>query len=698
MTEMNFRLESLHVVQFASLRDYRLQAEGQLCEFFIKNEETARDLCDFIAEFLYSPQAPEGEMVLATQEHGPLTLRVKEGVRSYEGEASLENPACPGHALTGLSEEIFRELLINFVHEGVPTPVSPALLDFCLQPHNAPGKLMQNIHSLDEKKRIYTTPEGTGKSDLALRRHREITETLSAEEPLRAQRNEVLRELETYQAKLDENAQRTVIVKADMNTFSDDVKLMENRQNASHLKNEIQAKEKRLRIMKYDAQREVPMPQPIELYDIKQAYSDFSRVSAQLQNEQNRLNAAQDSLKEQNSRFAHADYDAESVHEDYQRIERNRKGRWSFLWVCAALMVLALGSFIALIFSPCSQLFAGLVGLSVFLGAAICLVISSMFSHSTRQILKKLKIKTRKDFDRLHARLQEYESNKAYLEAQIQTCRQQCLLYERLTEDQKEKLKALLAYTGLPLETTAQISHLCDRILSNSDAIQDLEQQLAQQKRIYQRMLSADVNKTTLTVSNEFLSLERELDFLQRQNAALLSKKSKAEAALAQLDEGIAQAERLHEELKNTEEDIEQLSREYNSICALQKPHLKEAASLKDYLETNFCAAADELLRNIRKPGEHFALSDRLLPVVVCRGEVVAKAGDGSYLSRAAMLVYKLLLSMEYLKHCPLFFFDGFSFLDQSTARDMIVTLAENNYQLLLLHSPNSQSVKELLK
>jgi hypothetical protein len=248
------------------------------------------------------------------------------------------------------------------------------------------------------------------------------------------------------------------------------------------------------------------------------------------------------------------------------------------------------------------------------------------------------------------------------------------------------------------LETTAQISHLCDRILSNSDAISELEQQLAQQKRIYQRMLSADVNKTTLTVSNEFLALERELDFLQRQSAALLSKKSKAEAVLAELDRGIAEAERLHEELMATEKEIEQLSREYNSICALQKPHLKEAASLKDYLETNFCAAADTLLRNIRKPGEHFALSERLLPMIVCRGEIVAQEGDDSYLARAAMLVYKLLLSMEYLKHCPLFFFDGFSFLDQNTARDIIVKLAENHYQLLLLHSPNSQSVKELIQ
>ncbi len=698
MTDMNFRLESLHVVQFGSLCDFRLQAEGRLCEFFIKDEQSARDLCDFIAEFLYSSQPPDGEMVLMTEKDGPLCLRVREGLRSQEGNALADGQELPGLALTGLNEEIFRELLMNFVHEGVPTPVSPTLLDFFLQPYHAPGKLMRNIRSLDEKKLLYTTPDQTGKSDLALRRHRELSELLETEEPLKAQRNEVLRELEGYNAKLDENAKRSVIIKADMNTYADDVKLMENRENASHLKNEIQAKEKRLRIMKYDAQREVPMPQPIELFDIKQAYSDFSRVSAQLRDNQNRLTEATDRLEQQKSLFAHADYDAESVHRDYCRIERNRKGRWGFLFTCAALTFLAFVTFLLLFFSDCSAAFSILVGGSVFLAALMCLVASTMFSHSTRGILVKLHIKTRKDFDRLHDRLREYEKEKLRLAGEIETLRQQCTLYSRLTEDQKDKLRELLAYTELPLDTTAQISHLCDRILSNSDAIRELEQQLAQQKQTYQRMLCADVNKTTLTVSNEFLSLERELDFLQRQTTALLSKKDKGEQRLAQLDQGMEQLRVLRQQLEETEREIEQLSREYNSICALQKPHLKEAASLKDYLETNFCEAADTLLRNIRKPGEHFALSDRLMPMVVCRDRIVAGEGDDSYLARAAMLIYKLLLSMEYLKHCPLFFFDGFSFLDQNTARDIIAKLTEKHYQLLLLHGPNSHSVKELLK
>lgn len=695
MTELNFCLKELTIKQFRSLSDYTLRAQPDFCEIRMKSEENAKDLCEFIAQFLYSPTPPDGTILLEREEKTSL-LRAADGVRSYEGDAFAFTEELPGITLTGLEEAIFRELLLNVIHEGAPAPVSPALLDFCLRPYGAPGKLMSNIHSLDEKKKRYTTPEGTGKTDRALGRHKELSEQILAAEGLPAQKAQLLKELEGYHAKLDENAKRAVILKADMKNYADDVKLVRNRENASSLKNEIHAKEKKLRILKYEAQQEAPLPQPIELYDIKQAYADFSRVTARLCDAQNRLSSARDNLEFHEKMFEHADFDAKGVQREYSRIHRNNRGRLVFLGISAFLCLTAFLLFVLYsTLTESSLLFCGLMSGSVFLLSLMFFVASTMFSYQTRRILERLRIKTKKEFDELYQRLIAHKKIRKDCKEQIEKCQKQCEELTRQSEEQKERMKQLLSYTGRPLSTTAEITRLCDRILCNSEAIRELEEQLEESKKTYEKMLSADVSKPTLSISSEFIALERELDFLQRQTAALVSKKTKAEEALQQIEQQMAEAEAKKAELLATEREIEQLSGEYNSICALQKPHLKEAASWKGKLEELFCENADRLLRNIRRPDEHFALSDRLLPIIVCQGEITADEFSDSYIARAAMLVYKLLLSMEFLKKRPLFFYDGFSFADQKTAGEIIQKLTASKVQLISLLGPDSHSVKD---
>lgn len=697
MTDFTFTLVKLTITEYRSLAGYVLEPDGSFFECTVQDARQARDICDFITDLLYAPCPPEGSVELDTPQ-GRLILTGRDGQRSAQGDFSWPEQLSWGMALTGLEEGVFREVLGTFVIEGVPETVSPALRDHCLKPFGGLANLIYNVEKLEDKKNGFSNSAQTGKTDRLLQRRQELCERIGTQDQMESQIAQLEEELQSYNDRMDDNAKRAVILKADMKNYTDDIKLVENKENAAHLKNEIQFNEKKLRILRYEAQREAPLPPPGELRDLRQTYSDYSRISAQLCDAQNQLMSAADNLDYHNNIFSHATFDAEGVKQEYDRIHANRKGRTVFLAATALMTLVAFVTFVGLAaFSDSSLLFCALVGTSLFCFGLMCFVASTMFSKQTQTILQRLNIQTKKEFDELHDKLKAHEKTGNVYRERLEKCKKQCQLYTKLSDDYLQKLKNLLAYTQKTFETNAQISHLCDRILLNCDAIYELEQQLKNQKQTYERMLSADVEKEDLTISREFSALERELDFVQRQTASLLAKKTEAEASLQKLKEQKERLESDKAELSALERELETLSGEYNAICALQKPHLKEVAALKGQVEAQLCQQADLLLRNIRKPNEHFALSDRLLPVILCQGKTVAGENDSSYIGRAAMLVFKVLICTEYLKKCPLFFFDGFSFVDQKTAKEILNKLLTTQHQLLALNSPHSSCLKEWL-
>ncbi|MBE6591714.1 MAG: hypothetical protein E7646_06700 [Ruminococcaceae bacterium] len=689
-------LKRLYIKDYKSIKELSLEPDEHLCSVEVQSLDAAEAICEFIVSALYDDEFPEGCISLRQGEN-EISVIYENDERTVNNVGFELHHSTVGKSLTGLDRELFCQFFVNKIIEGSPQTVSPAVLDFCLKDYDINDGIMDNIESLDEKKRLYTNPQGNGKSDLAIKRYKDLNHRILEEESLVSQKTRLKRDIEAYSQRLDENSKRCVILKADMNNYSDDLKLCENKENAASLKNEISANEKKLRILKYEAEHEVALPPRKELEDIKRVYSEYSRFSAQLCDGQNRLMSAKDNLEYHKRLFDHADFDAASVLREYTKINSNRKFRHGFLFAAALLALTALIVFIYLgAYTQMSFLFCILVGASVFIGALIMFTISELFSQSTRQILAKLNIKTKKDFDSLHDKLNAHRKTEDVYSEQIEKCEKQCQIYSRLADTCTEKLKGLLSYTGKEIKSTAQLCHFCDRIITNSEAIAELEDQLDTQKQNYTRILSADVNKSDLTVSNEFMALERELDFIQRQSASLLAKKTAAEKKCEDLDVELKKIEEMKSQITACEQEIERLSGEYNSICALQKPLLKQVAAIKEDFSARICPAADKLLRNIRKPDEHFQLSERLLPIMVCNSIVTCPEKDQSYMGRTAMLVYKLLISMEYLKSCPMFFVDGFNFTDQKTSLEITEKLSACGYQPIDLCTADIHSEKEL--
>ena len=693
-----FSINKIFIKQYKSVNDLSLDTSGELSEFSMSSFEKANDVCDFICDMLYTCERMEGFIEL--EANGETVKIGADGEeRCVVPENALEEGKSLGEALTGLDERVFRELFVVIVDQGETRPIPPEALDACLRRFGAPEGLFAAIDRLDREKELFTNKNKNGKSDAAIARHKELSEKCDAVHLIESKRAGLEREIAGYDERLDENAKRSVILKADMKNHTDDIKLLENRENAAHLKNEIQANEKKLRIFRYEAERELPLPQPGELSDIKRLYSDFSRIRAELSDSANQLAGAKENLEYHKKIFDHEDFDADSVLRQYDNINKNRRLRLTFLALTGVFALAAVVTFIILALDPGSKLlFAALVGLSVFIASLICFVISDMFSKKTEIILEKLKIRTKKEFDDLHEKLNAHRKTEVLYTEQITRCEKQCSVFARLSDDYLDKLRRLLSYTGIDLSSSQDVSSACDRLISNCDTISELEDQINLQKQNYRKMLKNNVEKEDLVVSKEFAALERELDFVNRQNASLMAKKAAINEQLAALDEEEKKIDGLRAQLEETDRQIEELSKEYNAVCAKQNPLLRQAEEIREKLSAAICPTADRLLANIRRPGEHFSLSRRMLPQIVNGGEPLEQEVSRRYLSQMATLVCRLMFSMVLLKKCPLFFVDGFSFCDKKTAEEIVNKLKGSSHQIVSLTSPGSVRVRELIQ
>ncbi|MBQ9543579.1 MAG: hypothetical protein IJV00_00465 [Clostridia bacterium] len=698
MPANGFYIKKIYIKQFKSLSDLTLEPSGELSEFSMPSAEAAGDVCGFVRGMLYGDGEMKGFIEIETD--GVTVKIASDGEdRIVVPPEALEGAATPGEALTGLDADVFGELFNISVDQGETRQIPPENLDACLKRFGAPEGLFSSIEKLDREKERFTNKNGDGESDLAIARHRELTEKCDAVHLIGAKRAELENQILSYDERLDENAKRSIILKADMKNYTDDIKLLENRENASQLKNEIQANEKKLRIFRYEAEKEIPLPQPGELSDIKRLYSEFSRVKAELSDSANQLVSARENLEFHKKIFDHEDFDADSVLKQYDTINRNRKRRFLFLILTGVFALAAVVTFIVLTLNPGSKtLFDALVGLSVFIVGLICFVISDIFSKKTEIILDKLKIRTKKEFDGLHEKLNAHRKTEVLYTEQVTRCEKQCSVFTRLSDDCLDKLRRLLSYTGLDLGSSQDVSNICDRLISNCDTISELERQIDQQKQTYNKMLKNNVEKEELVVSKEFAALERELDFVNRQNASLMSKKASVNEQLAALDEEEKKIEEFAEELAETDRKIEALSKEYNAVCSKQNPLLRQAKEVREKLSGAICPTADKLLANILRPGEQFSLSKRMLPQIVLDGKPLEQEVSRRYLSQMASLVYRLMLSMVLLKKCPLIFVDGFSFCDKKTAEDIVNRLKSSSHQIISLTSPGSARVKELIQ
>lgn len=695
MPQNGCRFVKIYIKKYGSLPELSLDLSEGVNEISAISRERAESVASFVADLFYGRAPAEGYVELALGDKS-VKIAAEGDLRCVEPSDALDGSESIGEAVFGIGEDVFRELYCVRVSQGEAAPVSPDLLDACLKKFGAPQGLFKAIDAIDGQKKIYTNENGDGKSDLAIKEHRELEEKCAQVDLILSKKQEISREMENYDARLDENAKRCVILKADMRRFTDDIRLIENRQNASQLKNEIAANEKKLRITKYEASRQIPLPQPGELSDIKRIYADFSRIKAQLSDSANQLMSARENLEYHKKIFDHEDFDADSVLRQYDIINSNRRWRLALLGLSVALMLAAVIVFIALAVSPSgSMLYATLVGLSVFIAGLISFVASDIFSKKTEMILERLKIRTKKEFDDLHEKLNAHKKTQVLYEEQTERCEKQCDVFSRLSDDYLAKLRKLLSYTGLPAETSQEVSSLCDRLISNCDAIAELEEQIAAQKQTYQRMLSANVNKKELEVSPEYSALERELDFVNRQNASLLAKKEASQKKLEELDGEMAKIDEYRAGLEECERRIGELSREYNAVCASQNPLLRQAEEIREKLDDAICPTADRLLANVRKPGEHFSLTRRMTPVIT--DENGQEAPGNGYLNRLAALVYRIMLSMLHLEKAPLFFVDAFSFCDKKTAEEIVSRLKDTGHQIIVLNFPGSVPLRELL-
>lgn len=723
MIFQNVRIKSLRLICFAGKKDLAFELDEKTNVFIGKNCCGKTTLCDFIRFMFYGTcgnrdlfpwdgtKTVSGEMIVSAD--GSLykifrseTLSDDESdnrcVITDPDGAPLGGGISPGGYFLNLDPFVYDRTIYfpQKQNNKIQADTDVASLDVWGESFSGKQKLYSSRSELEKEKSLLMNDSKTGELDILLNERLRSKEGSKEMDEKREEYKAAEKNLEEINNKIASNNKRIVILKADMKNYTDDIKLTENRENASSLKSEIKHNEKKIKYLSFEAQNALPGMTRDDIANLSDEYLEYSRLSAELSDASAKLETANENYAINSRLFSEDSRD--EIEDTCVLLENKRKIKNLFTSFGTLFVLMGIFIFCYLYFlSQRELLFSGLIAGAVFVFALIMFVCASVFRHSSEKILSEMNLESQSEFDELYEQYMSFKASDGIYTDAVENARAEHLRIAGLLEEKLLSMRRFLENKrlsgedkGIPSFHDCNDSELLSRIdviLSKYNTLFETEDSIENQKRDYRQLLSRDVHKETLEVSSEFAVLEKELAFITKQNSALFSKQSEAEERLKRLKAKLEKKDENSKDTKVSEADVISRLERYRDLQISCDELDKTIAELEDRVLQPISARVNALMSFALKSGESFILSENFEFKYKRGSQTMPFSRAGGGLSELALIALRIAFSEQLTKgKVPMIFDESFMFIDKDSALSLCRIIEADGRQIIFCSSSES--------
>ena len=705
--ELNYlTIEKIEIEQFKKIRGLAISPDKNGNLLFGTYRSGKTSLCEFIQFALYGADSvslargntedAKGKLYL-NSDQGPFIVErsVIGGVESFSfytenPEAPIDTELTPGEYLTGLDQDSFD--LINYFRQAkYETPfVKPkfSLLNKIASFSAETEHIYRDLFVLDKKRRLYRNDEKNGSLDLLLAEQEKLENELKELPDWEAEAQACMNILGDIHEKIDENDRRCVLLKADMAGYEDDLRLTQNKENAEDLFHKIAAKEKKLRIMAYEVSSKIGKLSKAELDEMKRDYNSMSISIADLNEARLALSSAQENLNYHEALFTGRN-SLEELDEKLTQIEKEKKRRF-FLSVLGILfMVCAAGVSMLLNYMNFNEVTCIASAAALALCGFSCLFISTHFSTRIRNHLEGYDAENLNDFYDFYEKVAAHSKTSQVYRSEVESAKNLCAEKAARKKTISDQIAAKVKALGFK-ETDGDLLAICDQIIEANDSVYDLQEEVENEKALYLKMLTENVESESLTVSPEFSALQKEFAFLSAQNDALYKKKAAVSVRLKKAKEkSEKKPEEIQCELDSVKEKIADEKAAFDAVDLNFTLAKARKDKFEDDLKKALALKINRRMASLLREGESFRFDEdfelcfcdqkSILPVIAAGGGVITEMG----LLSLRLSLSELLGSTKF----PMIFDDSFAILSTAEAKEFYEALREICSQFFVITS-----------
>lgn len=691
MESQQLFVEKIEIEKFKKIRDLTLEPDksGNLLFGSFRSGKTS--LCEFIQFCLYGADSVALARGNAEDALGRISLSLdgrrlilerkviggEESVSFVDAEDMTEifiGEDTPGKFLTGLDQDSFN-LITYFKQSRYETPLAKPKFSFLnhlasLRPETK--SIYRDAMVAKDKKNRFRNGQGTGSLDLLLSEKAKLISQLENQPKLEEEEKNCNASLGEISDKIDENDRRCVLIKADMAGFEDDLKLSRNKENAEDLHRSIVAKEKEARILGFELQNKIGKLTREEMETMRDDYNRLSLAVTSLSEARLALSASEENLAFHQRLFTENESEAYYFAEK-KKIDSKRRGRTLLQVLGVVLMAAGASLYFLLDHFGFSIITSLATGCAVFLFGVAMECISTVFTGAIRRILEKNGKGSLSEFNDFYEKISAHAKTTQVYRDKVRSDEEKC----KKRSEEKDRAQDEIAQKIFSLgytEEDGELLAICDEIIEANESYYDLTDEIAEEKKEYDTILSKDIEGPSRAVSPEFSALQKELAFLTAQNDSLYKKKALLNARLQEIRSVFTgDPEELQASLSHLEESIAEENRAYEAaslneaLCSAQKENFEN--DLKLLLSSKI----NERLSFILREGESYLFDEEfelcfcdkksILPLISLGGGVISELG---------FLVFRLTLAELLQKnHLPMIFDDSFATLSSESTEKL---------------------------
>jgi len=602
-----------------------------------------------------------------------------------------------GKYITGLNSFLYdHTIYFPQTERGISDVFSPEELDHIAEAFSAKSGIYCDKAMLFEQSEKLMNSSKTGEIDLLLEKRKEYESVLEKVKETNEKISALEESISAANEKMAENNKRMVILKADMKNYSDDIRLVENLENAGSLKNEILSNEKKCKYLIFEFKKIGAFPKESVLNSLKSDYSSYSKTEADINDAENKLFLAKENLKMHNDIFKEEEHSEDNLKDTKDKLI-NKKGL-SVIFFIFSLLFAAVGvfAFVWLYTQKSDLTISLLVGISILVFASILGIASSMFKTSYKSILHEMNVLGMEEFEELYETFLSNKNTAAAYENESAKLTKLCEEKKQQIQNIISNIEKTLSSLGIETNEEVPITSVCESVISKLDDIYGLNEKIKHQKLQYNSLLSKNVEKETLQISDEFKALEKELSFISRQNESLFEKKTQNEKELNELKANLSVSSKLMEEVSQNEQKTLSLLEKYRIIRTEYENILKETERFENEIKSPVCNFINSALSHLLKPGESFVLNENFELMFKRLNITLPVSEMGGGLSRLAKILMKLAFTNLLTKRrIPLIFDESFVYIEKENIEILYRTFLQNTTQIIICSSKDDLDIFE---
>ncbi len=706
MNLQRLTIERIEIEQFKKIRDLTVSPEKGANIFFGSFRSGKTSLCEFIQFALYGADSvslargntedAKGKIFFSSEKGNFVVERQliggEESVLFYKDSPAepIATSLTPGEYLTEMDQDSF-DLISYFRQAKYETPVVKpkfSILNHIASFSPETESIYRDLLVLDKKRNQFCNSEKNGTLDILLDKEVRLKKELEEHPDWEKEASDCLEALSEIREKIDDNDRRCVLIKADMAGFADDLKLSQNKENTEETFHKIVAKEKRFKIASFEVSSKIGKLSRNELEEMKNDYNRLSLAVANLNKARISLASAEENLAYHESIFTGKN-SLENLLETKEKIKKQKNAK--LLLYILGILFLSAGIALGVLLHYFN--FDLITCIASCLALVLCSVssfsVSTLFKARIRNLFSMHETDSLPEFYRLYEKVAAHDKTKEVYREEVFIAENLCR--ERIAEKDaiQEKIAGKVKSLGYS-EEDGELLAVCDEIIEANDALFDLEDEIENDKIEYKKKLCENVDGEKMTLSPEFVSLQKELAFLSAQNDALYKKKALISARLQEAKEKSA---RNPEDIKADLEKIGAAISEEKSAFEGVDLNFSLAKARKDQFESDLKKALskhiNEQTAHLLGEGESFLFDDDFELCFCDRKSVLPLiAAGGGVISEMGLLAFRLSLAKLLKKTClPMIFDDSLAKLSQENAKKFYDYIRENCCQFFIATS-----------